>query len=449
MKRRIGILLEFGFHEIKKYIHSGFADKLVKEFDIIWLAIDKGNEEFHNYFSAVGKALIYIDPSHLSSIKSKAEQLNQSVRSAWLKKSKLGAFHNYKRITNLSFKQKLIANNIFKSFFENQAIRSIENHYPNQYLKTLFEENGITDLLFTGYASSFSKSAVITATKNKIKTWYVVNSWKDLFTNSFLPFRSITGMFVWSEKMKKDYLHHNPYLDASKIFVTGNPTFDVLMDYHPKQDFTFYEQKYQIPINSKLFYYTMMPPGLVNDEIETIELIGNYLLKFHPKEKLSILLRRNPNHNKAEFIDRDLPENIILTEHFCTYDQEKDMIVQSKEGEYEWLDLLHYCHANMGVPSTVTLEFLTLNKPVFNIEFGPNELPDSRIQQHFKSGFYLPLFKNAMIPVYRIDTLEKLKNKLEQTLFKKVEERKDMHTKKMQKPASSKILQHLKDRNLK
>lgn len=39
----LGIQLEFGFHEIKKYIHSGFADKLAKQFDIVWFVLDKKN----------------------------------------------------------------------------------------------------------------------------------------------------------------------------------------------------------------------------------------------------------------------------------------------------------------------------------------------------------------------------------------------------------------------
>ena len=50
-KPKVAILLEFGFHEIKKYINNGFAIELSKEFDIVWFAMDKGSKGFHDYLT--------------------------------------------------------------------------------------------------------------------------------------------------------------------------------------------------------------------------------------------------------------------------------------------------------------------------------------------------------------------------------------------------------------
>jgi len=394
MKPNLAILLEFGYHEIKKYIHSGFAEKLSEKYNIYWFAIDKKNKEFHNYFSNIGKQLIYIDEIQLPTPNKKTEVRNQTIRRAWMQNKKVGQFHNYKKVGTSTLKTKLIGNNILKSYYEKKTLQYITSNYTNTYLKKQFLKYEIDSLLFTSYNSNFIKAAVITAQQMELKTWYIVNSWKDLYTNNFAPFKKLTAIFVWTAQMQKDYLYHCPYLKNTSIHITGNPTFDALLNYQPKQSLAYYTKKYNFNPNAKIGYYTMMPPGLVNDEIETIVLTATYLLKLHSKESLVLFVRRNPNHDKDVFTELELPENVILTEHFTTYDKEKDLIVQTAEGEQEWLDLLHYTHFNLSVPSTVTLEFLTINKPVLNIAYGPKGKTDNRVSQHFKAGFYKPLFKN-------------------------------------------------------
>ncbi len=394
MKQNLAILLEFGYHEIKKYIPSGFAKKLSKKYNIYWFAIDKQNKKFHNYFSTVGTQLIYIDESLLPTPNKAVEYRNQSIRCAWMQNKKVGQFHNYKKVGTSTLKTKLLGNSILKSYYEKKTLQFIANNYASSYLKNQFQQYKIDSLLFTSYNSNFVKSAVITAQQMALKTWYLVNSWKDLYTNNFVPFNKLTALFVWSQQMQKDYLYHCNYLKQTPFYNTGNPTFDALLDYQPKQPLAYYSKKYNFNPKAKIGYYTMMPPGLVNDEIETINLTADYLLKLYPKETLVLFVRRNPNHDKEAFKDLVLPENIVLTEHFTTYDKEKDLIVQTEEGEQEWLDLLHYTHFNLSVPSTVTLEFLILNKPVLNIAYGPKGKVDNRISQHFKAGFYQPLFKN-------------------------------------------------------
>ena len=72
-KKRIAITLEFGFHEIKKYILSGFAKKLAQHFDITfskgphWITdqlVFLGEIERKNDFEAQGSmGTVYVDDS--------------------------------------------------------------------------------------------------------------------------------------------------------------------------------------------------------------------------------------------------------------------------------------------------------------------------------------------------------------------------------------------------
>lgn len=400
----IAILLEFGFHDIKKYIHSGFAAKLSKKINIIWFAIDKGDAVFDAYFKETGFPLVYFKSSDFTLSVLKTENINNTIRTGWMLNNKISTFHNFKKVKQKSLKSSLLGIKVLKQIFEKQTLIKIQEYYKSTKFDLFFDIYNVKYLLGTGYGTSYSKCAFIAAQRKKIKTFFLIGSWKDLYLNNFIPFNFLEGIFVWSEQMKSDYLYHMPYLKAEKIHVTGNPSFDVLISGGPKFNNKYYRTKYRIPEKAELLLYTMMPPGLVNNEIETVILVANELLRKYTPEEITIILRRNPNHSTLDFLNQELPVNVALADHYCTYDDEKDMIVQSPEGECEWIDLLHHCSLNLSVPSTVTLEFKILNKPVLNIGFGPDGKPDERIRQHFEAGFYKPLFSTD--GVYKVTDIQ-------------------------------------------
>lgn len=297
------------------------------------------------------------------------------------------------------------------------TMREVQSRYVHSKIRNDFKAYHIAKVLSTGVESAFAKAFFTTAHELGLPCFYLVNSWKDLYVNDFIPFSFLKKIMVWNEDMKNTYHQHMPYLDSSVITITGNPTFDVLIDYKPVHDRLFYATKYNLSPQSHWLLYTMMPPGLVHDEIATIRGVGEVLGKKYQKEELEIIVRKNPNHSHDEFLKEALPANTHIAEHFCTYDAKTDMIVQSGEGETEWLDLLHHCYANLSVPSTVTMEFLTLSKPVLNIEFNETGRPDERLTQHFNAGFYRDLFKRD--DVFRISTPDELFSSLNLIFYRK------------------------------
>ena len=439
MKPTLGILLEFGFHEIKKYIHSGFSKKAAEKFNIIWFYIDKGSQEFDDYFQGTGFPMVKIDESKLRNGISQIEARNDSVRRAWMVSNRLGAFHNYKLINKLTLRDKIIGTNLIKKYYERKALKEIANIYNSPYLAQLLYGYKVQHLLATGYSSLLSRTAFVTANASNIKTWYLVNSWKDLYVNNFIPVDSLDGIFVWSDDMYKSYLKHMPYLKKSHIVITGNPTFDALIEHQNTKLKSHYASKYGVSESAKWVVYTLMPPGMNNDEIETTILVANELKKKYSSDEVVILLRRNPNHDKDDFKEINLPNNLVLTEHFCTFDKEKDLIIQSKEGEDEWLDILHYADINFSVPSTVTLEFITLNKPIINIGFGSDGKFNTLLLQHFEAGFYKKLFSDNPL-VNQVLSVEHLLIKVEETLGLL-----DARQKHLDKTSlsSDKIIQHI------
>jgi hypothetical protein len=404
IKERLAICLEFGFHDIKKYIHSGLASELAKEFDIVWLVLNKHNELLHEYLVNTGYDIEYIDSTEILEINSRIEAYNQSIRRNWMVNKNLGLFHNYQIVRTKSLKTQLIGNSFLKHVFESLTLAHNRN-YLNRYLIELFKRKKFTKILFSGYSSTFIKNIMASAGHMSIETYCIVNSWKDLFVNNFIPRKSLTKLFVWDETMKADYLKHMPYLKTESLFNVGNPTFDYLIGSAPKFERVHYSQKYHLPIESKWIYYTMMPPGIVNNEIETIIFIAEQLCRQFGKEYM-ILIRKNPNHHRNEFMELKLPQNARLTQHYCEFDLEKDMLIQVAEGEQEWLDLLHYTIANFSVPSTVTKECMILGKLVFNIAFDKDNQIDQRLKQFFDAGFYRSIFDEKS--VFYIKNIESL-----------------------------------------
>ncbi len=417
MKKNLAIVLEFGFHEIKKYIHSGFAAELSKDFNITWLALNKNSADFDAYFKNTGFPLVYFEEAAFKKASLKIEQYNLAIRKNWIINQGLGTFHNHSKVKSRNWKTALIGNSLLKRVIEKQTLREVKNAYFNAPIANIYENHRIELLFTTGFASCFAKSTVITAQQLNISVHYLVNSWKDLFINNFLPFQGLKGLYVWSETMKHDYLKQIPYLKDEPIVISGNPTFDVLIDAMPTKERSFYAEKYQLSISAKWLLYTMMPVGLTTDEIETIRYTAEELLRVFPKEEIMILVRKNPTHETDDFLALDLPENVRIAEHFCSFDKVNDMIVQSPTGEQEWLDLLQHCEMNLSVPSTVSLEFMTLSKPVLNIAYNASGKQDERIIQFFEAGFYRLLFETKSVINIRnsndlIDFLQKFETKI-------------------------------------
>lgn len=410
MKRKtIGIPLEYGFHEIKKFIHSGFARRLSSKFDIVWFVLRKDSAEFDEVFRSTGFPVIYIDQSILPGISLKVERYDRMVRGSWMINKGYGSFHNYRKIQQKTFKSFILGNTLLKNLLSKIVLKKVKEYYFKDQLAALYTENNIDAVFSTSYNSIFSKCIFATAFHQNIDAWYLVNSWKDLYVDNSIPFDFLKGIFVWSDEMKRDYMNHIPHLNSSIFHSTGNPSFDPIVKAKPVYSRTHYANKYSIPENAQWLYYTMMPPGLVNNELDTIMTVANELGKHWAASEKVILIRRNPNHHKTEFSSVALPGNVVLTEHFIVYDKVKDMIVQSTEGELEWVDLLNYTDINLSAPSTVTLEFLIKNKPVINIGFDYTGHHDHRIDQHFDAGFYKPLFlKKEVFPCMDLKDLKKI-----------------------------------------
>ena len=82
----LGILLQFGFHGMKKWVHSNFAYEASKHFEVVFIYLDKGNKEYLDTFKEIGCRTLEIKKHNIIDKLSFIEKINHTFRKFWLKK---------------------------------------------------------------------------------------------------------------------------------------------------------------------------------------------------------------------------------------------------------------------------------------------------------------------------------------------------------------------------
>jgi hypothetical protein len=105
-----------------------------------------------------------------------------------------------------------------------------------------------------------------------------------------------------------------------------------------------------------------------------------------------VLLRVNPMEDGSRFatLAKKYPSDLILQRPRWEWFPEADWCCALPEDVKLWVSTVHYATLNVSIPSTVTLEFACLGKPVVNICFdATSDIPAETSNRRFWQGdFY-------------------------------------------------------------
>lgn len=384
-KKKIGIFIQWGFHEIRSVLLSGLAKELNDTYEAVIYTFDKDSALYQTYLDDSNCPYQYLNKDLFGISVSKTDALNEVVRKAYMRINGVGNFRNYSKPKDISRLDYIKGNKLLWKISSVVTRKILSVSYKNEALSTYFKQEGLTDILMVGYSNINNQVIAFSAQAAGIKVLSLVNSWKDLYTNDFVSFIP-DKLFTWSDNMTNNYLKHNPHLKG-KVETIGNPAFDVFFNFKPLQPLSFYGKKYKIKEGAKIFVYTMINPLVTKEEHLTIGVIYNVLM-----EKLKIdwhlIIRKNPLHNDVEYADLENLPYISFMEHYWEWDAKKDLAVQEKDGENEWYDMIHYSTCNISVASTVSMEFLILKKPVINIGFNGSGNEDENLKRFSEAPYY-------------------------------------------------------------
>ncbi|WP_120199215.1 glycosyltransferase family protein [Ichthyenterobacterium magnum] len=156
------------------------------------------------------------------------------------------------------------------------------------------------DLVFcTNQRSTKMISAVLAAQDLGIPTVCFIHSWDNV--PKAMNVIETDYYLVWSDLMKKELLHYYPYIDESKVFVTGTPQFVPHYDRTLIKSRASFFNEYNLDVNKKYVCYS-------GDDITTspldqyyLEDLTNAVRNLNNKgENIGIIYRKCP----VDFTDR-------------------------------------------------------------------------------------------------------------------------------------------------
>ena len=381
--------------EYRMFFLSGISRLLLeKGHDIYAYKRDIQNPCFDEYTDNI--KVMPFSPDNFTFQRTALENYFHVIRKCRMRLKGIGTFKNYNQKADArQWRDYLLGNEWVYKMARFLVKNSILKHYNDIALQETFKNLGSTDILLSGYSSSESIAFAINAKAVGARVWCFVNSWKDLYINDFLPFEP-DALFVWSDKMKDEYLTLNTHIKNNQVVASGNPVFDRFYKSSLYHDRAYYDHKYTIKPERKIILYSMLDPQRYAYEAHIIMNIAEALQLRLGEHTPLIVVRKNP-FDQTRDVDEFLKntENVRVAEHFSCRDKENDFFTQGFEGEYEWKDLLSFSSMNIGAASTVALEAIMLSKPVITIGFDESGKYSSFMHEMAEAPFYKTLLERT------------------------------------------------------
>src|ERR1043166_8710186 len=228
-----------------------------------------------------------------------------------------------------------------------------------------------------------------------IKTAGFIFSWDNLSSRSriFVPY---DYYLVWHDAMKRQLLGIYPRIQPRSVFVTGTPQFD----FHFKPEFVLTREelcrRIGLDVQRPFILYTT---GIWNhffEEHRHVELVIR-LLGEMPVELKPQLVVRNYAKGTAEEL-KAMARQKYADVVFPPVLWDERWYTPQHEDLYIYTSLVRHAAMSINAASTVTLEFLMLNKPVINLDFDP---PGSNLpwclgyERHIRFDHFWPIAQSG------------------------------------------------------
>jgi len=230
-----------------------------------------------------------------------------------------------------------------------------------------------------------------------IPTAGFIFSWDNLTSRSrvMVPY---DHWLVWHDGMKKQLLNLYPKIKSENVFVTGTPQ----MDFHFRPELVMPREELarRIGIDPRrpFVLYTTGVDKHFPEEHRHVELVIRLLGELDGPQRPQLVVRN--------YIKGISPEMRALSERKI-----QDVVFPPMLWDSAWAtprpeDLELYCslvrHAALSInaASTVTLEFLLIDKPVINLDFDPpgsNLAPCDGFKRHIRFDHFWPVAESGGI----------------------------------------------------
>ncbi|MCF4102129.1 hypothetical protein L1I30_10660 [Gillisia sp. M10.2A] len=263
-------------------------------------------------------------------------------------------------------------------FLDRKHINSLKNDPVTNFCLEQLKKESPDLLFFTHQRPPYVVPLVAAANKLGIKTGSFIFSWDNLASKGRMA-ANFQFFLVWSELMKEELLHFYPSVQPENIKVVGTPQFEpyVLERYQSERN-DFYE-KFGLNPEFKTLCFSCGDVSTSKNDNLYIEYLANAIEKNDFGEKLNFLVRTSPAEepsrfsylkDKYSFIKWNYPKWVLAREN---HPEPWSQRIPSVEDIKDLRMILEFSDVGINMCSTMSLDFMTFDKPVINPVFGNME----------------------------------------------------------------------------
>ena len=261
--------------------------------------------------------------------------------------------------------------------FNSWQQKTFKNNPITKGYAAILEDEKIDLLFFTHQRPPFIAPLVYQAEQLKVKTASFIFSWDNLASKGRMA-ANFDYYLVWSDLMKTELQQFYSSVKKETIEVVGTPQFEpYVMDKYEVSREAFVT-KFNLDTSLKTICFSCGDISTSKNDELYIETIANALLE-GKIQQVNLIVRTSPAEDPirfASFVERfpfikwNYPKwNLSREGHQEVWSQR----TPSVEDVMDLRSLLEFSDLNINMLSTMSLDFIQLDKPVINTVFGNHE----------------------------------------------------------------------------
>jgi hypothetical protein len=409
-KKHIAIIFDDGWKNARNFIYSGFIHEIINSFQVSIFSRNPKSSAFSLLPSCVKIHPLQISYEH--PLLRKYRKFVMLYHNVVL--NNIG-FHKWVHTCNIDSDYNLLQK-IFSKIGTLSILKLLTlMEYrlgsllgENKHWKYIYNKLNI-DTLLVSYQSDSILSALQTAVNMQLYTLIVPLSWKDIFT--FPHIKIIPSYYLlWSKNILEYYKLFNPWVDIGTFKVIGSLYLEPYKNKSNQLDKDMFYKKAGLDPNRPYLCYTAASTNAILHEdkivFEILNAIKNNKIQHNPQ----LLLRLNPidKNNQFYYLLDLFRDNLVFQKP--NWEISNNWVCPTPEDNDLWISTIFYAKLNISIPSTASLEFLAMDRPVINICFDyPTELPYFMSnKRYWEAEFYKEAKESKLIiPTYSMNSLIK------------------------------------------
>jgi len=382
--KKIGIVITDGVG-YRNFVMSDFITEAVKEFDkiIIYSGLPEScYQNFNNSKLEIKELAVFTEGkstwafrkwkeiAHLQKYKSfygMSDNLasgypkSNSVRSLFVK-----SIYSFTSLINSNSSILLAEKLQFSSFSKNKITK--------KYIEILKKDKP-SHLFFTHQRPPYLAPFLYAAIQSKIPTSTFIFSWDNLASKGRM-LGTFDKFLVWSNLMKEELLYFYPNVKNEEVQVVGTPQFEPYVLDKYKSSRENFLAKFGLDSTKKIICYSCADVSIGPNDPIVIKTIAEAIRNNEIDAQVQLLVRTSPAEDDSRFkaIRDEFPEIIwnvpkwILTRE--NHQESWSQRIPTDEDITDLRALLENADLSVNMCSTMSLDFMLLDKPVINTVFG-------------------------------------------------------------------------------